>query len=141
MAFKLITTLRGQGKTRMLVDLVRGNPARVLVVHSVDERRRVLDVFRLPSGQVVTWEDRLQLRGRGDYELVVDNLDLILQGELGGVVSVVTATRPFPHCARHPREVEPCLECARINRLRGDRSDRDPETEDAEGKTQEAGDE
>lgn len=95
---------RNGGKTNMLVEWLKYNPHGVLIVHSVQERQRILkqyggltfreDRIQEDEKRVVTIQSVLEgkLRGRHPLIVAVDNLDLILPYILGAQVGPVTMT-------------------------------------------------
>lgn len=96
---------RQTGKTRKLVDWLRFNPHGVLIVHSAEERQRILRQYGYgltyskerkaeDDSRVITVQGVLdgRLRGRHPLIVAVDNLDLILPYLLGAEVGPVTMT-------------------------------------------------
>lgn len=94
--------LRQAGKTYDLIEWWRQSPSRVIVVpdsHQVGFLRKQLPDLdnREITRRIITFEDMRSgrvLRGRGDVEIGIDNLDMILQRlvSANGLLRRVTAT-------------------------------------------------
>jgi hypothetical protein len=78
----LIQGGRRSGRTSRLVERVMEDPYAILVVHSEDERRRIIREYHLPPFQIVG--PHHSTRGR-QGRLYVDNADLVMAALLGQV--------------------------------------------------------
>ena len=87
---------RQTGKTTMLISWLERETNRILIVHSAQERDRLLtDYPHISANQIVTAHHALEgkIRGRHPYpELAIDNLDLILPFIFGGSIGPITMT-------------------------------------------------
>lgn len=90
---------RGTGKTTFLLSWLERESNRILIVHSAQERDRLLKLIenhpRISVDQIVTANHVLEGRIRGKYprpELAIDNLDLILPFIFGGSIGPITMT-------------------------------------------------
>lgn len=84
---------RQGGKTHETVEWLRADPLRVLIVHDETERKRLMDTYKVPSGQIYNAQTcRARLAGRGVTEVAVENLDLILGYLLGVYNPIVRVT-------------------------------------------------
>lgn len=93
---RVYQTRRNTGKTTMLVSWLSRESNRILIVHSAQERDRLLKKYPHISGhRIVTAQHALDGRIRGLYphpELAIDNLDLILPYIFGGSIGPITMT-------------------------------------------------
>jgi hypothetical protein len=87
---------RQEGKTTKILGWFLETPERKLIVHSEQEAKRLREL--VPEDRerdiVAIWAWREARLGRQvrQYEVAVDNLDLVLQGLLHHDVSLVAAT-------------------------------------------------
>lgn len=93
---RVYQTGRNTGKTTMLVSWLERETNRILIVHSAQERDRLLkDYPHISANQIVTAQQVLNGGIRGRYprpELGIDNLDLILPYIFGGSIGPITMT-------------------------------------------------
>lgn len=89
----IIHRARRAGKTTELVDALRANPTSKLVVFNAEERRRLIDTYKLTTDQAarVLIARFGALRGV-DGDVAIDNVDLVLREYLGRGVDTISAS-------------------------------------------------
>lgn len=95
---EFIVRPRRSGKTTDILMWMNGHKDRVMVVHSVQEKRRLLEwiddrKLEISEAQLITLDQvsRGSLRGR-NVRVGVDNLDFMLNALFGAEVDIVAAT-------------------------------------------------
>lgn len=96
MRMRVYQSGRNTGKTTFLVGWLERESNRILIVHSAQERDRLLSEYtHIGAEQIVTAQHAIEGRIRGRHprpELAIDNLDLILPYLFGGSIGPITMT-------------------------------------------------
>jgi len=84
---RVLVTGRRMGKTTKMVETLKANPDKRLLVFNEHEKRRLVYEFKLKPEQIVTVADLQSDRrrgggARGPIPLAVDNAEMILQAML-----------------------------------------------------------
>jgi hypothetical protein len=96
MKMRVYQSGRRTGKTTFLLSWLERESNRILIVHSAQERDRLLKEYpHIGANQIVTANHVIEGKIRGRHplpELAIDNLDLILPFIFGGSIGPITMT-------------------------------------------------